>query len=110
MNLTYGFKFKKQTILTRLDIITNQIFKLLPYREEGGEWLPLLENLIIELVGFDILLEENEICFYSLVCKLAGLTVLTKEEDFLYFRKTVFECLSICSKIKNNILKIEEEE
>lgn len=109
MELTYGFKVDKQIVLSRLEVITNQIFKLLPYREEGGDWLPLLENLIIELIGFDVLLEKGGVCFFSMICKLIGLTKLTKEEDFLYFRKTIFECLSICSKIKNIILEMEEE-
>ena len=103
MELTYGFKVDKQIVLSRLEVITNQIFKLLPYREEGGDWLPLLENLIIELIGFDVLLEKGGVCFFSMICKLIGLTKLTKEEDFLYFRKTIFECLNLVNELKENV-------
>ena len=42
---------------------------------------------------------NNKELFYNL-CKLEGLLTLTEEDDFLQYRKTIFECLSQLNKIK----------
>ena len=34
------------------------IFKILPLKEEGKDWKKYLEGLLVELNGFDSLLEE----------------------------------------------------
>ena len=95
-------------IIKNLDRITNQIFKLLPNREENKDWKNPLNNLIVEIGGMSSLIEEHYNLF-SLLCKLEGLNNLTEKEDFFQFRKTIFECLSLCGEIKNVFRKYEEE-
>lgn len=95
----YDIDIDKSAILNNLIRITNQIFKLLPSREEGGDWQSPLNNLIIEIGGMAELLEDQTALF-SLLCKLEALNKLTEEDDFLTFRKTIFECLTACSNIK----------
>jgi hypothetical protein len=51
----YNIEFDNEAVKKNLDRITNQIFKLLPSREEGGDWETPLQNLILELTGLEIL-------------------------------------------------------
>ena len=99
MVLKYSLDVDKEVICRNIDRLTNQVFKLLPSREENGDWKTPLENIILELVGMDSLLGHNAI-FFSLMCKLEALLTLTEEDDFLMFRKTIFECLSIMNRLK----------
>ena len=58
-----------------------------------------LESLIIEVAGMAELLKDH--CdLFSLLCKMESLLNLTKEEDFLNYRKTIFECLGLMNGIK----------
>jgi hypothetical protein len=88
-----------QAIQDNLFRITNQIYKLLPNREEGLDWKKPLETLIIELKGMSSLLPDQKELF-SLLCKLEALKTLEDEEDFLLYRKTIFECLGLMDVIK----------
>ena len=99
MVLKYGIEFDGAEIEKNINKITNQIFKLLPSREEGGDWMTPLESLIIEVAGMAELLKDH--CdLFSLLCKMESLLNLTKEEDFLNYRKTIFECLGLMNGIK----------
>lgn len=97
--IKYGAVIDSKAIAITLNRITSQIFKLLPCREEGGDWKSPLNNLIVELSGMSSLMEDQTILF-SLLCKMEGLLQLQKEEDFPQFRKTIFECLSLISEVK----------
>jgi len=46
--------------------------------------------------------EYSEI-FFPLLNKLEGLYSLTKEEDFLCYRRTIFECLGLMNELKEKI-------
>jgi len=102
MEFKYGLYFEKEAILNNIDRITNQIFKLLPNREEGGDWETPLKNLILEISGMEALWTDQTQLF-SLLCKLEVLLTLTKEDDFLTFRKLIFESLSLLKKIKEEL-------
>ena len=103
ITLKYDIKIKTDVIIADLDRIINQIFKLLPLREEGGDWQSPLRNLIIEVAGMDELLLES-VDFFSLLCKMEALLGLTSEDDFFAFRRTIFECLNILSEVKKCLL------
>lgn len=102
MTIKYGIEIKDEAVHKNLDKIVNQIFKLLPNREEGGDWQSPLSNLITELGGMSSLL-ENHTNLFTLLCKLEALKTLTEEKDFYTFRKTIFECLNLCSMIKKEV-------
>lgn len=99
MYIKYDIDIDNSAIINNLDRITNQIFKLLPCREEGGEWETTLSNLILEIGGMSNLL-ENQTELFSLLCKMEGLLILKDEEDFFKFRKGIFECLGLVKKVK----------
>lgn len=99
MILKYDVNIQDEAIIKNIDRITNQIFKLLPNREEGGDWKTPLQNLIIEITGMSELLSDHTDLF-PLLCKLEALLTLTNEDDFLMFRKTIFECLGLMNALK----------
>lgn len=99
MVFKYDLEFDSDAIKKNIDRITNQIFKLLPNREEGGDWQTPLQNLIYEVIGIKSLWID-QVNLFSLLCKMEALLTLTGENDFLAFRKLIFECLSLMNQIK----------
>lgn len=99
MVLKYNIEIDNNAIIENIDRIINQIFKLLPLREEGGDWESPLHNLILEVGGMNRLFCDQTILF-SLLCKMESLTVLTEEEDYFAFRKMIFECLGLLKQLK----------
>lgn len=73
------------------------IFKILPLKEEGKDWEKYLEGLLVELSGFDALIEE--VYFTALLSKLEGLLTIP-DEDMSLFRKTVFDSIDLLKKIQ----------
>lgn len=89
-------------VISNLNRIQSQIFRLLPAREENMEWQKPIETLSIELLGMQKLFPQLE-DLVSLVCKLLGLLDKDKEEDFYLYRRTIFECCSLVSKLKEQL-------
>lgn len=100
MVLKYNIDMENKTIDNSIKKLTNQIYKLLPSREENLDWETPLETIMVELAGMDRLFIGQQNIFFSLLCKLEGLFTLTNEDDFLLFRRTIFECLSLVSVLK----------
>lgn len=99
MLLKYDLNIDKDAIKTNLMRITNQIYKLLPLREEGGDWRKPLETIMEELAGMDRLFIDQQPNLYKLSCKLEGLFILEAENDFMTYRGIIFECLGIIGEL-----------
>lgn len=99
MILKYDANIDNEAIVVNLKRLTNQVYKLLPNREEGLDWQKPLTTIIEEFSGMDKLFLNHHIILFSLLCKLEGLFILTQEEDFFIFRKTIFECLGLISDL-----------
>ena len=101
MVLKYKFDIKDDIILNRLKNLINQVYKLLPIREEQSDWQKPLETIIEELVGMNRLMNaQYQNIFFPLISKLEGLYELTQENKFPCYRKTIFECLSLMNELK----------
>ena len=103
MIIKYNADIDSNAICANLKRLTNQIYKLLPNREENIDWQKPLETVIEEIAGMDRLLCDQHDTLFSLLCKLEGLFCYDKEEDFPIFRRTIFECLSLMNGLKNAI-------
>ena len=103
VNLKYDIQILPEAIEENLKRIINQVYKLLPMREEGSNWEKPLETLLEELKGMDRLLLDQHKVFFSLLCKLEGLFELTEQDDFERYRCTIFECLSLLNSIDQNV-------
>ena len=99
MVIKYKTEIDAAAVIQNLERVTNQIFKLLPSREEGGDWKTPLNNLILEVSGMGSLLEDH-VDLFQLLCKMESLLYLTNEDDFFAFRKIIFECLGILNEVK----------
>lgn len=73
--------------------LKNKLFGLLCEYEKDREWEKFLDNILIELMGFDE--SEKTINYYTLFHKVASLRYLRHE----YFRTTIFDCMNLLSKI-----------
>lgn len=103
MKIKYNTDINEKIIDNSLKRLTNQIYKLLPEREENIDWKSPLQTIMLELAGMNELLIDEQNILFPLLCKLEGLFLLTKQEDFYMFRRTIFECLSLCNKIRLSI-------
>lgn len=95
--------FNLTAIQRNLMRLINQIYKLLPQREEEKDWKTPLSTIIEELLGMIDLLDQEKL--FSLLCKLQGLNHLEQEEDFPLYRRIIFECLTLLNEIKGEIEK-----
>ena len=100
MLLKYGLNIEKEAVQANLVRITNQVYKLLPIREEDKNWTKPLETIIEELAGMDRLFLDQQPHLYKLFCKLEGLFTLDTPEDFMLYRSIIFECLGILGELK----------
>ena len=93
----YGIGFDKNDVIKNIRRLTNQLWKLIPMRENEEDWQKQLDTVILEFVGL------NEIfigpTFLQALSKLEALKI--KEVDFDFYRKTVLECISLIQGIKN---------
>lgn len=103
MIIKYDINIDNSAIIVNISKIINQIYKLLPTREEGSDWQKPLETLIIQVAGMSNLLVGQHEILFPLLCKLEGLSILTEEEDFQSYRRTIFECLSLLNLLQNRV-------
>ena len=97
VSTSYGFQIPLNTVVSDINRLTNQIWKLIPMRENEENWLDQLETVIIELSGLNtIFATQNN--FIVLLSKLEGLKVV--ETEFNTFRKTVFETISLLREMR----------
>ena len=99
MLLKYNMDINIDAIKLNLNRLTNQIYKLLPLREEGGDWEKPLLTIMEEIAGMDRLFFDQQPDLYKLSCKLEGLFSLTNKNDFMTYRGVIFECLGILSEL-----------
>ena len=104
MILKYNVDIEEQTIHNRLQNLINQTYKLLPSREEGADWEKPLQTVLEELAGMQRLMNcgYSEI-FFPLLNKLEGLYSLVEDDDFLCYRRTIFECLGLMNNLQRLI-------
>lgn len=103
MIIKYNVNLSGDVVKNDIKRIINQVYKLLPMREEGQDWQKPLQTLIEELAGMQRLFQGQQEQFLILLCKLEGLNILIQEEQFILYRRTIFECLSLLSDITKDI-------
>ena len=80
--------------------LTNQLWKLIPMRENNEDWTTHLMILVEEIAGLaDLYRNKSE--GLILVSKMKGLTDEVCE-DFMLYRKTVFRCIELLGQVLND--------
>lgn len=94
----YNINFPEQTIGQDLKRLINQLWKLIPMRENKEDWISHLKVMIEEIAGL-IEIFKNKPEGLILLSKLEGLTSNVCEEDFMIYRKTVFRCIDLLAQV-----------
>lgn len=69
--------------------LKNKLFSLLCEFEENGDWEVFLDNIILELEGWEE--KYKTINYYKLIYKLTMLRYV----KYKYFRKIIFDCMNL---------------
>lgn len=97
MMTKYGFEFTNEVVNTNHKRLTNQIWKLIPMRENQEEWQEQLSTIIEEVAGLNVVFSK-QINYLILLSKLEGLNTSICD-DFMIYRKTVFRCIDLLAKV-----------
>lgn len=77
--------------------LTNQIWKLIPMRENNENWKGHLEIILTEIIGIKDTYMIGDENILILITKLKGL--LTNDIGFDSYRNTVFKCISLLRQV-----------
>lgn len=93
----FNFSFPKEVIDANIQRLTNQLWKLIPMRENNEDWEKQLNTVIIEIAGLnEIFISTPQ--FLQLLSKLKGLQA--EEVSFILYRKIVFESINLLQELK----------
>lgn len=96
----YGFSIPKECVVKDITRLTNQLWKLIPMRENNEDWKKQLNTVIIDVAGLNEIFSSNPL-YLQLLAKLEGMLAVSPEFDI--YRKTVFECISLIQEAKNGL-------
>lgn len=88
----YDFAVSQEVLEKNITRLTNQMWKLIPMRENNEDWEKQLDTVILEIAGLNEIFVENP-QFLQLLAKLEG--VKTVPSEFGVYRKTIFESISL---------------
>lgn len=95
-NINFPFEIKEQD----LKRLINQLWKLIPMRENSEDWRSHLDIIIEEISGL-VKIYRDKTEGLILLSKLEGLTAEVCE-DFMLYRKTVFRCIDLLAQVIRN--------
>jgi len=98
MVTVYETEVSSDVLVFNLKRILSQTFALLPMREEGKDWVKPLETLTNETLGLASLF-PREPNILTVASKLQGLLVQEESNNFSFYRRTIFECCNLLSKM-----------
>ena len=88
----YNLNFPTRVLDNTVNRLTNQIWKLIPMRENNENWEDQLDKILIELLGLNEILINND-SFFTLLMNLEGLKL--KEVEFNIYRSKVFVSINL---------------
>ena len=98
MILKYDIEISQEAFEKNITRLTNQLWKLIPMRENKENWQKQLNTVIIEIAGINELI-FNKSDGIQLLTKLEGMLQI-ESMSFDLYRKTVFECISLLQGLK----------
>ena len=91
--------FAEEIIQTDLRRLINQIWKLLPMRENQEDWRKQLNSVLTEVYGLSEMF-GGQLNFLILLSKLEG---LPQTDNFMTYRITVFGAISLLTEMANSL-------
>lgn len=93
----YDINFPLETKEQDSKRLINQLWKLIPMRENEEDWINHLNTMIEEISGL-VEIYKNKVEGLILLSKLEGLTSEVCN-DFMIYRKTVFRCIDLLAQV-----------
>lgn len=93
----YGISFPQETKEQDLKRLINQLWKLIPMRENKENWISHLDIVIEEISGL-VEIYKSKPEGLALLSKLEGLTSEVCD-DFMLYRKTIFRCIDLLAQV-----------
>ena len=94
-----NIEFTNAIVVKDLRRLINQIWKLLPMRENEEDWQKQLESVLTELRGLYIMFGD-QLNFLILLSKLEGLYAT---KNFMTYRTSIFSSISLLTEMTNSI-------
>lgn len=91
--------FSKNIIRTDVQRLVNQIWKLLPMKENDENWEVQLSSVLVELYGLHRVFGD-QLNFLILITKLEGLKDV---DNFTIYRATVFSAISLLTLLVKDL-------
>ena len=92
---TINFEANEEVVKNNIKRLINQIWKLIPMRENNENWKSQLELVLIELIGFQKIFDELDLLIP--ITKLEGLK--HQEVSFLRYRSEIFSVIDLLGGI-----------
>ena len=93
----YDINFPLETKEQDLKRLINQLWKLIPMRENNEDWVNHL-NVITEEISGLVKMYKDRVEGLILLSKLEGLSS-NVGNDFMIYRKTVFRCIDLLAQV-----------
>ena len=97
----YGIDIANESIERNITRLTNQIWKLIPMKENNEAWEKQLDTVNLEIAGLGVMFASKP-QFLTLRAKLEGIKE-KPEISFEIYRKTVFECLTLLTDVRKTL-------
>lgn len=92
-------EFNNELIISNLRRLINQIWKLLPMKENEEDWQKQLDSVLVELRGLHAMFGD-QLEFLIIISKLEG---LREVNNFIVYRANVFNVISLLTELTNSI-------
>lgn len=102
----YNIIFEIETLRADIKRLINQIWKLIPMKENNEDWVSQLNVVIEEISGLNEIFDELNLLI--LLSKLEGLKSDICQ-DFMLYRKTVFRCIDLLAKERDSIEQFKND-
>ena len=93
----YGYSFNQEVLISEKKRLINQLWKLIPMKENQEPWENQLESVIEEISGLSQIFSSN---FLILLAKLEGLR--NPNLSFYAYRKVIFESIDLLCEVMPN--------
>ncbi len=92
-------EFDNKIIVSDLRRLINQIWKVLPMRENNEDWQRQVNMVLIELYGLHAMFGD-QLDFLILISKLEG---MHESQNFETYRATVFSVITLLTELTNSL-------
>ena len=97
----HNISFEENSVVSDIKRLINQVWKLIPMKENNEDWKKQINQALIEIIGLQNLF-ENKIDLLIIISKLEGLREC--DLDFKDFRSLVFSVITLLSETNERII------